>query len=159
LYKYIHIKINPMKPNTLPNEVFDDTPAPLVTAPLSVTPHQVRAQVFGRLSVGEHSTTPEKANPQPEFIGTVLRVHGRGYGLTEKGMVYDFQSRQFVDDVRIRDQVFDRYEEDLRTAEAIRRKAQELAHGDPYLEGAFRLHFAFEGLPQDKSADGTEATV
>ena len=157
LHKFTHIKPIPMKPNALPNDLQDNEFA--VSAPIapSTCPLQIRTQVSNCFSSCEPiANNLEKITPCPDLVGSVYRVSGRGYGLTQEGMVYDLQSRQFVDDARIRDQVFDRYEESLRFAASIRSRARALAHGDPDMEEALKIHFAFVGMPQNEASVAEE---
>jgi hypothetical protein len=120
-----------MKPNALPNDVRPNESTVSAPACSPTFPLQVRAQVSGRLSTAERGGhNLEKVTSYPEFIGSVYRVNGRRYGLTEEGMAYDLQSHQFVDDIRIRDQVFDQHEEEEQTMVFIRSKAKALAKGD-----------------------------
>jgi hypothetical protein len=99
----------------------------------------------------------ERAAVRPELIGNVYRVGGRAYILNQDFLVFDAETQEAVFDPRIYDKVFDRYEEDLRIAAAIRRKAKALANGDTAIEEALRIHLAFTGMTQEPEQTEDEA--
>lgn len=97
----------------------------------------------------------ERVIERPGFVGNLYRIEGHLYALSEQEDVLDVETGDLVSDSKIYERVFELYGEDLRIAAEIRRKAKAVARGNPAMEEALRLHYAFTGLPQDSKAPET----
>ena len=88
----------------------------------------------------------------PDIAGNAYAFNGMSYILNREGLVCDFETRQVVLDRDIVEAVHDQFEEDQAQIEAIDKKAKGLAKGDPSVEEALRIHFAFTGIPDTGDA-------
>ena len=75
--------------------------------------------------------TLEKSRARTKLIGKAYAIDGKTYILNQDELVYDATTQEAVFDSRIYDKVFDRYEEDLILASAIRRKTRDLSRRNP----------------------------
>jgi hypothetical protein len=100
-----------------------------------------------------HKPSPEKPSVQTELIGALYDIGGKTYILNRDDLVYDADTHEVVFDSKVCDEVFDRYEEDLQTAAAIRKESESKASalGFPALEELIRFQLATNGLTLDSN--------
>ena len=83
------------------------------------------------------------------FVGSLYRVDGKLYVMTDEEQVFDTETGEQVLDSETANRVFDLHGEGIRIADEIRNRAKALAKGDPLMEEMLRLHFALTGLSKD----------
>lgn len=124
----------------------------------NLSPEIAPVSADNRLADSHGAFRSERVIEHSGFVGNLYRIEGKLYALSEHEDVLDVETGDLVFDSKIYDRVFDLYGEDLRIAAEIRRRAKEVARGNPVMEEALRFHYAFTGLPQDSESPRTQET-